>query len=128
VRREAVYPVTDTDSRGRKLSGTYRYRLHFAPGRLPPVRAFWSLTMYGPDRFLVDNPIDRYAVGNRTPGLTRNADGSLDVYIQRDPPAGKESNWLPAPAGRFSLALRLYVPKRSVLEDRWPLPRVKRRG
>ncbi len=128
VRQEAIYPVTDTDSRGRKLSGAYRYRLHFAPGKLPPVRAFWSLTMYGPDRFLVDNPIDRYAVGNRTEGLARHADGSLDVYIQRDPPVGREANWLPAPAGPFSLALRLYVPKRSVLEDRWPLPRLKRRG
>jgi hypothetical protein len=128
VRREAVYPVAETDSRGRRLSGAHRYRLHFAPGKLPPVRAFWSLTLYGPDRFLVDNPIDRYAVGNRTAGLARNADGSLDVYIRHDPPPGRESNWLPAPAGRFSLVLRLYVPKRSVLQDRWPLPRVKRTG
>jgi hypothetical protein len=126
VREEAIYPVTEVDSRGRPLTGAHSYRLRFKRGQLPPVNAFWSLTMYGPDRFLVENPIARYAVGNRTPGLKRNADGSLDVWLQHDAPAGRESNWLPAPAGRFSLALRLYEPKRLVLRERWPLPTVSR--
>ena len=90
------------------------------------MNAFWSLTLYGPDRFLVENPIGRYAIGNRSPGLRRNADGSLDVLLQRTAPAGREANWLPAPAGRFSLALRLYEPKRSVLNERWPLPTITR--
>ena len=126
VREEAVYPVTDTDRSGRRLTGANRYVLRFKRGQLPPVNAFWSLTMYGPDRFLVENPIQRYAVGNRTPGLTRNPDGSLEILLQKDPPAGRESNWLPAPAGRFSIALRLYEPKRSVLREKWPLPTVRR--
>ena len=126
VRAEAVYPLTSTDRRGRPLSGANRYVLRFKRGQLPPVNAFWSLTLYGPDRFLVENPIGRYALGNRSPGLRRNADGSLDVLLQRTAPAGREANWLPAPAGRFSLALRLYEPKRSVLNERWPLPTITR--
>ena len=126
VRAEAVYPLTDTDRRGRPLSGANRYVLRFKRGQLPPVNAFWSLTLYGPDRFLVENPIGRYAIGNRSPGLRRNADGSLDVLLQRTAPAGRESNWLPAPAGRFSLALRLYEPKRSVLNESWRLPTITR--
>ena len=126
VRAEAVYPLTDTDRRGRPLSGANRYVLRFKRGQLPPVNAFWSLTLYGPDRFLVENSIGRYAIGNRSPGLRRNADGSLDVLLQRTAPAGRESNWLPAPPGRFSLALRLYEPKRSVLNESWPLPTITR--
>ncbi len=126
IRAEAVYPLTSTDRRGRPLSGANRYVLRFKRGQLPPVNAFWSLTLYGPDRFLVENPIRRYAIGNRSPGLRRNADGSLDVLLQRTAPAGREANWLPAPAGRFSLALRLYEPKRSVLNERWPLPTITR--
>lgn len=127
VRPEAIYPITDVDRGGRRLDGQHRYVLRFRRGELPPVRAFWSLTMYGPDRFLVENPIARYAVGNRTPGLRRGRDGSLEILVQHDRPRGRAANWLPAPAGRFSLALRLYEPRRVALADRWPLPVVRRR-
>jgi len=88
------------------------------------VNAFWSVTLYGPDLFFVANPINRYAVGDRTPGLQYARDGSLDIYIQHDPPAGHESNWLPAPAGRFELTLRLYLPKAGVLDGHYEYPKV----
>lgn len=129
VRAEAVYPQADTDRRGRPLDGSHRYVLRFAPGQLPPVKAFWSLTMYGADRFLVENPIARYALGDRTAGLRRDAGGGLTILLQHDPPpAERQANWLPAPAGRFLLSLRLYEPRRSVLADRWPLPVITRTG
>ena len=99
------------------------------PGQLPPVKAFWSLTMYGADRFLVENPIARYALGDRTAGLRRDADGGLTILLQHDPPpAERQANWLPAPAGRFLLSLRLVRARRSVLADRWPLPVITRTG
>jgi hypothetical protein len=125
---EAVYPSTSTDSNGHPLSGRHRYVLHFAKGQLPPVKAFWSLTMYDEAHFLVANPIGRYAIGDRSPGLRRNRDGSLDVLLASSRPAHRTANWLPAPKGRFHLALRLYEPKASVLADRWPLPAIRRVG
>jgi len=78
------------------LNGTKSYRLHFAPGQLPPVTAsgFWSVTMYGADRFLVNNAINRYSIGDRTPGLTRNPDGSLDLIMSHARPTGSITNWL----------------------------------
>jgi len=124
VPQEAVYPRATVASTGRDLDGTTRYRIHFAPGQLPPVGAFWSLTLYGPDGFFTANPIDRYAIGDRTPGLTRNPDGSLDLYVQHTAPAGKQGNWLPAPTGPFSLMMRLYLPKPSVLDGTWQPPAV----
>ena len=91
VPQEAVYPRATVASTGRDLDGATRYRIHFAPGQLPPVGAFWSLTLYGPDGFFTANSLDRYAIGDRTPGLTRNPDGSLDLYVQhtRRPEAGQ---------------------------------------
>jgi hypothetical protein len=129
TRPETVYPLALTDSRGRPLSGRHRYTLRFPRGQLPPVGAFWSLTMYNDDRFLVENRIDRYAVGDRTPGLRRGKDGSLTIHIGRRPPRGAaaRANWLPAPEGRFRLAMRLYEPKRSVLKERWRPPPLRRR-
>jgi hypothetical protein len=126
VPAEAIYPFAFVDHTLGPLSGAHRYLLHFAPGELPPVNAFWSLTMYDKQHFLVPNPIDRYAIGDRTPGLHRNRDGSLDILLQHAPPRGRRANWLPAPAGPFVLALRLYQPKRSVLSGRWPLPTITR--
>lgn len=130
VPAEAIYPFAFVDHVGRKLTGARRYQVHFAPGELPPVRAFWSLTMYDASIFLVPNAIDRYAVSDRTAGLRRNRDGSLDVYLQRTAPrlAARRANWLPSPAGTFELALRLYQPKPVVLRGRWPLPTVFRLG
>lgn len=126
VPAEAVYPIAFMDSRLHPLSGRHRYVLHFAAGQLPPVKAFWSLTMYDASLFLVTNPLDRYAVGDRTPGLRRNRDGSLDILIQHRPPRSRRGNWLPAPSGRFVLALRLYEPRASVIRGTWPLPTLTR--
>jgi len=120
VPEESVYYRAAQDAAGTRLDGNARYRIHFAPGQLPPVGdlGFWSITMYDQTFFLVDNPIDRYAVGDRTPGLVRNADGSLDVHVGNAPPAGHESNWLPAPATPFTLAMRVYLPTTAVLGAR----------
>jgi hypothetical protein len=95
----------------------------------PPVDAFWSLTMYDvPNYLFIDNPLNRYAIGDRTEGLQANADGSLDIVIQRDPPGpDKESNWLPAPAGPFRPILRMYNPRPEAFDDaRWRLPAIRR--
>lgn len=98
--------------------------MHFAKGELPPVRGFWSVTMYDRDLFFVKNPINRYSVSPRD-NLKTNADGSIDLYIQNEKPAGRESNWLPAPADEFALMLRLYWPndsKPSILDGSWKPP------
>jgi hypothetical protein len=123
---EAIYVEAFTDSDGRPLSGTHDYRLHFDRGRIPPTYAFWSLTMYDADRRLVENPIHRYAIRDRTPGLRYNSDGSLDIFISRTAPSGQESNWLPAAPGGLSLALRLYLPKPEALDSSWQPPSVAR--
>lgn len=113
---------TEMDGAGAPLFGAYNYVLHFAPHRTPPVNSFWSLSMYGPDSFFVDNPIDRYAIGNRD-ALQFNPDGSLDIYIQHDvPDPEKQANWLPAPAGNFTLILRMYWPKPDVFNRTWTPP------
>ena len=125
VPAEAVYAHTTRDATGAPLSGANRYVVHFARGNLPPVKAFWSVTMYGPDLFFVANPIDRYAIGSHTSGLRDNPDGSLDLYVQHEAPVGHESNWLPAPAGAFFLTMRLYLPESSVLEGRYDYPPVE---
>jgi hypothetical protein len=123
---EAIYPMAPLDSEGKPLTGAARYVLHFDKEQLPPADAFWSLTMYGEDQFFVDNPIGRYAIGDRDK-LAFNADGSLDLYIQKDDPgADKQANWLPAPAGSFSMNLRLYLPERAAREGRWTPPAIKR--
>lgn len=128
VAAEAVYPSAVDDSSGATLDGTSSYRIHFAAGALPPVRAFWSLTLYGPDRFFVENPLHRYALGDRSPGLVYGVDGSLDLYVGSVAPAGREANWLPAPAGEFSLILRLYLPDDAILDGRWVPPAIERLG
>ncbi len=124
VPEEAVYLTSGEDVNGDAYSGSRSYVLHFAPGALPPTRAFWSLTLYGPDMFLVENPAHRYAIGDRTPGLQANADGSLDLYLQQSPPAGHEPNWLPTPEGPFLLMMRIYLPEPSVLDGTYELPAV----
>jgi hypothetical protein len=127
TRPETVYPLATSDSRGRPLSGGHRYVIRFPRGQLPPARAFWSLTMYGRDRYLVENQADRYSIGDRTPGLRRSEDGSLRIVLQHRRPAGRAaSNWLPAPRGRFRVALRLYEPRRAVLSGAWRPPPLER--
>ena len=126
---DAVYPFTETDSDGRPLDSTNKYTLRFAQGEIPPVNAFWSLTMYDDEVYLVGNALNRYALGDRSP-TTPDADGGLTLYIQNDSPGkGRESNWLPSPkAGGFKLALRLYAPKKEVADGTWAPPPVKRVG
>jgi hypothetical protein len=126
---QAIYPTADSDSTGRRLSGAHRYVITFKKGQLPPVRAFWSLTMYDDTLALSANRIDRYALGDRTKGLRYGKDGSLTIYVQHAPPRGrKTSNWLPAPSGRFVLYLRLYEPKPAAAQDRWMPPAIQRVG
>ncbi len=129
--QEAAYLHPTGDAAGRPLDGSHRYLLHFLKGALPPVDAFWSLTMYRVDpdqrRFLVANPINRYSIGDRTKGLVYNADGSLDLYIQHGSPgAAKASNWLPAPAGPFVLSLRAYQPRPELLSGGYRVPALER--
>ena len=125
---DAVYPSNPgIDSDGQPLDSKHRYVVHFENGATPPVNAFWSLTMYDPAGYLVNNPIHRYAVGDRD-ALEFNGDGSLDIHIQRQPPRpDEESNWLPAPAeGAFTLIMRMYWPKREMLTGTWKPPGVRR--
>lgn len=124
---DAIYPATRVDGQGRRLDGSQRYRLHFAADALPPVQAFWSITAYGPDDFFIDRPERRYALGDRDP-LVRNADGSLDLWIQPEPPPpALRANWLPVKAGQpFLLNARLYWPRAEALDGRWQLPPLER--
>ena len=122
---DAVYPSAFVDGESKSLNGANRYVLHFAKGEEPPVRAFWSVTMYDPDSFFVANPINRYAVSSWMP-FKRNADGSLDLYIQNESPGkDKEANWLPAPKGEFNVTMRMYWPtdkSPSIVDGTWKPP------
>jgi hypothetical protein len=125
---DAVYPHTDVDAAGEALTGEHRYVLRFGPGQLPPAKAFWSLTMYNDRQYFVENPLDRYAIGDRDP-LVHNADGSLDIWMQHDEPgAERQANWLPCPAGAFNVVLRIYWPSDEVLDDTWTVPSIERLG
>jgi hypothetical protein len=127
VMEDAIYPTAFTDDQGRPFDSGKKYVLHIHQKNLPPVRAFWSLTMYNDRQLFADNPIDRYAIGDRDP-LKFGADGSLTLYIQRESPGpDKESNWLPAPqSGGFSMNLRLYWPKLAAIDGTWQPTAVKR--
>jgi hypothetical protein len=130
-KQEAMYPMYSVDADGQKLDGANRYTLRFAPGQLPPVNAFWSLTMYElPASLLVANPLNRYLLNSpMLPQFKRDADGGLTLYIQNESPgADKEPNWLPAPKGPFIMFMRLYWPKAEAMNGTWkqpPLQRVK---
>jgi hypothetical protein len=121
---EARYFTRVWDAEGNYLNASKAsYRFTFAPGELPPADAFWSLTMYGLDANLVSNPIDRFSIGDRTPGMKKNADGSLTLYIQHESPGEEwKDNWLPAPDGRFTMTLRLYHPRQEVYDGEWVAP------
>jgi hypothetical protein len=124
---DAIYPNTRVDASGQALDGSRHYRLHFKADELPPVNAFWSITAYGADDFFMDNPLQRFALGDRDP-LLFNADGSLDMLVQATPPEGEmKRNWLPVKAGQtFLLNARLYWPKVSALKRQWGMPAVER--
>jgi hypothetical protein len=126
-KEEAMYPVYGVDADGQKLNGANSYTLHFAPGQLPPVNAFWSLTMYElPQSLLVANPINRYLINSpMLPQLRRDADGGLTLTVQNESPGkDKETNWLPAPKGPFIMYMRLYWPKPEALGGKWTAPTV----
>ena len=122
---DAIYPLLVADADGNPLSGGNKYILHFEKSELPPVNAFWSVTMYDAEGFQVSNPINRFAIGDRD-DLTYNNDGSLDIYIQPQNPGKKKvSNWLPAPEnGALGITMRLYAPKAEALDGRWAPPAV----
>ncbi|MFI9746375.1 DUF1254 domain-containing protein [Streptomyces sp. NPDC052494] len=124
---EAWYAGWAQDDRGNRPPNAahHTYTVRFPPGQLPPARFFWSATMYRlPERLLVDNEIDRYSIGDRTPGLVHDDDGGLTLYVRKDRPADPKqaANWLPAPDGPFTVAIRVYGPDPSVLDGGWRLP------
>jgi len=125
VPEESMYWWTNTDGAGQALSGSYDYIIHFPAGGLPPNKGFWSITMGDVENHFVANPLNRYSVSDRT-NLTQNSDGSIDVYIQKAAPAGHESNWLPAPSGKFILWLRVYIPGDLILRGEYMVPPVSR--
>ena len=124
--QDAVYPTSLKGGDG-DYDGANKYVLHFAKGELPPAEGFWSVTMYDASYFFVPNPIHRYSISARQ-DLQRNPDGSVDLYVQKDSPGSqKESNWLPAPPGKFILMMRLYWPDEtnpSILDGSWTIPPV----
>jgi hypothetical protein len=124
-REEAMYPIYSVDAEGLALNGTNKYTIRFAPGQLPPVNAFWSMTMYKmPVSLLVANPINRYLINSpMLPQLKKDSDGGITLYIQNQSPGkSKEANWLPAPEGPFMTVLRLYFPKEEALNGTWTQP------
>jgi hypothetical protein len=128
-KQEAMYPIYAIDGDNQKLDGTHRYSLRFAPGQLPPVHAFWSVTMYDlPASLLVANPINRYLINSpMLPQLKKDDDEGLTLYIQNESPGKeKEANWLPAPKGPFFMAMRLYWPKEEAMEGKWTQPPLKK--
>ncbi len=125
--QDAVYPTSEVDADGQPYTGDTKYVMHFEKGKMPPAEGFWSLTMYDGNYFFVANPLNRYTLGSRSE-FKENADGSISLYIQHaDPGPDKRANWLPAPAGKFILMLRLYWPREtppSILNGSWKIPGV----
>lgn len=121
IPQEAMYWTASVDGAGHGLSGEHDYIMRFPAGGLPPNDAFWSLTMGDAKNRFVENSINRYSVSDRS-GLVPNADGSVDIYIQNTAPAGWESNWLPAPSGKFILWLRVYIPDAAILDGKYNVP------
>jgi hypothetical protein len=123
--RETSYFYQDLDSNGERLNGSRGYTVTFAEGELPPVKGFWSLTLYNGHHFFHPNELNRYSLGTKNKNLQFGQDGSLTLYVQAQPPEeGLRSNWLPSPEGNFSLYLRAYWPEDAVLEGRWSPPAV----
>ncbi|MDR3587219.1 MAG: DUF1214 domain-containing protein [Desulfosporosinus sp.] len=123
IPQEAMYWTTSVDGASHDLSGEHDYIMRFPAGGLPPNNAFWSLTMGDAKNRVVENSMNRYSVSDRS-GLVPNADDSVDIYIQNTAPAGCESNWLPAPSGKFILWLRVYMPGAAILGGKYNVPPV----
>jgi hypothetical protein len=123
---DAIYPVLMADADGEPVSGDHAYVLHFDADDLPPVRAFWSVTMYDSQGFQAANELNRFAIGDRD-NLHYNTDGSLDIFVQHTSPGSDhESNWLPAPRGPLGITMRLYAPKAEALLGKWNPPPIQR--
>jgi hypothetical protein len=123
---ETRYYYQDLDAAGERLNGGKKYTVTFPKGQLPPVKGFWSLTLYNEHHFFYPNDLKRYSLGTKNSGLKPNDDGSLTVYVQADPPEeGKRSNWLPAPMGEFSLYVRCYWPDAAITDGKWAPPPVQ---
>jgi hypothetical protein len=124
--QETKYIYTDDDSQGKQLNGQNIYAITFAKGQVPPVEGFWSLTLYDDVHFLYANNLSRSSLGTKNKSLKYNDDGSLTLYAGAKPPAkGKESNWLPAPNGTFSLYIRAYWADQAILDGSWMPPKVE---
>src|SRR5258707_6563455 len=126
VPEDAIYPINLGDESGKPLDGANKYTITFEKGAVPPVNAFWSITLYDAEGFQVGNTLNRFAVSSWMP-LKTNPDSSLDLYFQNASPGKElEANWLPAPKGAFNLTMRLYAPKSEALTGKWnPPPVVK---
>ncbi|MBI1181866.1 MAG: DUF1214 domain-containing protein [Alphaproteobacteria bacterium] len=124
VPEEAIYPNAREDSSHQPLTGARRYVIRMPP---PPVRGFWSITLYDDKGAMVQNPINRYSIGDRTPELKREADGTVAILISHDRPQAADANWLPAPAGPFYLMMRLYIPGAEITAGRWSPPPIQAR-
>jgi hypothetical protein len=123
---DAIYPLNLGDETGKPLDGANKYTLHFDKASLPPVNAFWSVTLYDTEGFQVPNTLNRFAVSSWMP-FKYNTDGSLDLYFQNESTgADNEANWLPAPKGPFNLTLRLYAPQSDALTGKWNPPPITR--
>jgi hypothetical protein len=126
---ETKYIYTDDDSQGRQLTGQNSYSITFPKDQLPPVKGFWSMTLYNAEHFFNANPLKRYSLGTKNKDLKTNADGSLTLYAgAKSPGKDKESNWLPAPNGAFSLYIRAYWPDKAIVDGSWQPPRVEQMG
>ena len=122
-----MYFYTDNDTKLQQLVGNSSYAVTFAKGQLPPVKGFWSVTMYDPEHYFAPNSLKRYALGTKNKSLKTDADGGLTIYLgNKSPGKDKESNWLPAPAGSFSIWLRTYWPDQAILDGTWKPPVVSR--
>jgi hypothetical protein len=126
-RNETMYFYTDNDSNSQQLVGESSYAVTFPKGQLPPVKGFWSLTVYNPEHVFAPNAINRFALGTKNKSLKYNSDGSLTIYLgTKSPGTAKEPNWIPAPAGDFSIWLRAYWPDQDILNGTWKPPIVSR--
>jgi hypothetical protein len=126
---ETRYVYTDFDKEGQRLTGANRYTVTFAPGQVPPVNGFWSLTVYNKEHLFEPNRLNRFSLGTKSKSMKQNPDGSLTLHFQNESPGtDNETNWVPAPRDEFSLYIRTYWPKREVLEGHWSPPAVERRS
>ena len=124
---ETKYLYTDNDHQGQQLNGQNSYAITFPKGQTPPVKGFWSVTLYNAEHFYHDNPLKRYSLGTKNKNLKLNTDGSLTLYAGAKSPGGdKENNWLPAPVGTFSLYLRAYWPEQAILDGTWQPPKIEK--